>query len=269
VYRDKSVPFPEDRYMPMLQKKLHDLDYPLWIDTLHLTSTIKYTEKPVDSELEGVMTFDDIDAYLVNVRTSDTLRDKSMKLLASGKMYNSAPFNLKVDFDQSAPNYSYHMVGSVSDFDLTLLNQMLGPVAGVNIKSGYGQTIQFNFEAADRVAIGEMRFRYDDLKITILNKKTHEAEGLGRGIKTFFANTFVVKKKNPGVAFFVKKGDIFYERDPSRAIFNDWGKALISGAVSSIGINKSTRAQKKYVKLQESEEKERLKQARQEANSRD
>ena len=140
------------------------------------------------------------------------------------------------------------MQGSVSDFDLVTLNQMLGPVAGVNIRSGYGEKIEFDFLADAKVASGDMRFRYDDLKIDILNKKTHEAHGLGRGIKTFFANTFVVKKKNSGFAFFVKKGQIFYERDTSRAIFNYWGKALISGAVSSIGINKSDKAAKRYQK---------------------
>ena len=252
IYRDKNNPFPEGQYRSMPQKALHDIRFPLWIDTVSMTANIRYAERPIDSELEGVMTFDDINGYLLNIRTEDTLSNQPMILLAEGKLFDQAPFNIRVRFDQTGPMYPFRMQGSVKDFDLVALNQMLGPVAGVNIRSGYGEEIEFNFTANDRVATGDMRFRYDDLKISILNKKTHEAQGLGRGIKTFFANTFVVQKKNPRF-FFVKKGQIFYERDTSRAVFNYWGKALISGAVSSIGINKSDRAQKKYQKNLEDE----------------
>lgn len=248
VYRDKNIPFPVDQYRAMPQKALHALNLPVWIDTVSITAAISYNEKPINSDLEGVMTFDNVEGFVINVRMEDTLSDQPMLFLARGDLFNQAPFNLRVRFDQQGPNYPFQMQGSVSEFDLVTLNQMLGPVAGVNIRSGYGEKIEFNFSANDKVASGDMRFRYDDLKIDILNKKTHEAHGLGRGIKTFFANTFVVKKKNSGFAFFVKKGQIFYERDTSRAIFNYWGKALISGAVSSIGINKSSKAAKKYQK---------------------
>ncbi len=248
IYRDKNNPFTEDQYSPMPQKTLQDLDVPMWIDTIDITANIKYIERPINSDQEGVMTFDDVQGYLYDFRTEDTLTDQQMVFATQGKLFDSAPFNVNVSFDQKGPNYPYRMQGSVSDFDLVTLNQMLGPVAGVNIRSGYGEKIEFDFLADAKVASGDMRFRYDDLKIDILNKKTHEAHGLGRGIKTFFANTFVVKKKNSGFAFFVKKGQIFYERDTSRAIFNYWGKALISGAVSSIGINKSDKAAKRYQK---------------------
>ncbi|MFT4737769.1 MAG: hypothetical protein ACI8QD_001580 [Cyclobacteriaceae bacterium] len=256
VYRDKTKPFPEGRSMPMPQKSLMDLNLPIWVDSLKLTGAIVYTEKPLDSDINGKMTFDQLDGYVTNIRAFDTLKSTPMILGISGKIYDAAPFDAMVSFSHDQLKYPYRMLGTVKNFDLTLLNQMLGPVAGVNIKSGYGENITFNFTGDDRVATGEMRFRYDDLKITILNKKTHDAQGLGSGIKTFFANTFVVKKKNPGFAIFLKKGEIFNERDTSRAIFNYWGKSLISGAVSSIGIKKSTKAHKRYVKKLEADLKE-------------
>ena len=269
IYRDKGKPFPQDQYLPMIQKSLHQIGYPMWIDTLSVTGSIRYSEKPEDTEIEGLMTFDQLNASLYNLRTMDTLPGITMRFESNGKFYDSAPFSVKVNFDQRGPDYKYRMTGNVRDFDLTLLNQMLGPVAGVNIRSGYGEEIDFDFEANDRVATGDMRFRYDDLRVTILNKKTREAQGVGSGIKSFFANTFVVKKKNPGLAFFVKKGDIFYERDTSRAIFNYWGKSLISGIVGSIGINRSARAHKRYIKKLEAVERERLKMEKQKAEAKE
>ena len=95
-----------------------------------------------------------------------------------------------------------------------------------------------------------MNFRYNNLKVQILNPETNDLKGLNQGIKTFFANTFVVKRRNPNFIF-VRPGNIFLQRDPSRAIFHYWGKALLSGAVSSVGINRSRKAEKKFGKKDE------------------
>jgi hypothetical protein len=37
----------------------------------------------------------------------------------------------------------------------------------------------------------------------------------------------------------VREGDIFYERDTNKGIFNYWAKSLLSGVVSSIGAHSS------------------------------
>ncbi len=63
----------------------------------------------------------------------------------------------------------------------------------------------------------------------------------------FFANTFIIKTNNPN-NFVLRKGDIFFERDEKRAIFNYWTKTFLSGVVSSIG---AVNNKKKIRRMQE------------------
>lgn len=246
IYRDKSVPFPEDQVRSLPQADLKAIQERFRIDTLLIKGRVRYQEKPKDYATYGEISFDDLDGRLLNITNLDISSNDIMKLEATGKLMNAGSFEVSSNFFMDDPDNQFTFRGRVLDFPLDSMNRMLGPVANINIKSGFSEELFFDFVANDSLARGEMRFRYDDLKVQILNKQTHDTHGLGQGIKTFFANTFVVKNKNPSFLVFVRKGVIFQQRDTSRAVFNYWGKALLSGAVSSIGIHKSDKAAKRF-----------------------
>lgn len=246
IYRDKGVPFPEDQVRHLPQQIIRDVDTKFQIDTISLTGSIRYREKPENYYTYGEISFDGMHAQLLNVGNSLTSKNEMMLLDAAGKLMGKGVFEVKGAFNMFDDDEPFLLNGSVKEFPLDSMNRMLGPVANVNIKSGYAKELYFNFSANDTLARGDMRFRYNDLKIQILNVKTHDTQGFGQGIKTFFANTFVVKNKNPSYLLFLRKGTIFNKRDTSRAIFNYWGKSLLSGAVSSIGVHKSDKAEKKF-----------------------
>jgi hypothetical protein len=246
IYRDKGVPFPEDQVRSLPQENIRNISQTFQVDTINVNGRIRYQEKPDDYFTHGVISFDQLNASLLNVGNADIARNENMLLTATGKLMEVGRFDVRGAFNMNAQDEEFSLSGSIQEFPLDSMNQMLGPVANVNIKSGYAKELYFNFSANDTLARGDMRFRYDDLKIQILNAKTHDTQGLGQGIKTFFANTFVVKSKNPSYLLFLRKGTIFQERDTSRAIFNYWGKSLLSGAVSSIGVHKSDKAEKKF-----------------------
>ena len=103
-----------------------------------------------------------------------------------------------------------------------------------------------------------MKFYYNDLKIQLLNRETETLKGIGPVLGSFFANTFFIRTNNPK-NFVFRKGDIFFERDKKRAIFNYWVKSFLSGVVSSVG---AVNNKKKIRKMQ----KDNLKQI-QERNS--
>ncbi|WP_420316204.1 hypothetical protein [Ekhidna sp.] len=246
IYRDKGVPFPEDQVRPLPQQSIRDIKQLFQIDTIDVKGTIRYQEKPDNYYTHGEISFDELDAQLFNVGNISLTENEMMLLSGTGQLMGAGRFEVSGAFDLLSKDEQFSLSGSVVDFPLDSMNRMLGPVANVNIKSGYTKELFFNFSANDTLARGEMRFRYEDLKIQILNVKTHDTHGLGQGIKTFFANTFVVKSKNPSYFLFPRKGTIFQRRDTSRAIFNYWGKALLSGTVSSIGVHKSDKAEKKF-----------------------
>ncbi len=244
IYRDKNVAVTEQIMHPLPQSELRNLKIPLQIDSLVMNGDLIYQEKAVDGDEAGVMTFNDLDLRLSNVKTRPE-QNEIMKMISQGNLMNSGAFKVDGQFQLNNPYDQFSLTGSLADFQLDSLNRMLMPVANVRVNKGFADQLFFNFIANDTLAQGEMRFKYNDLRIRIMNAKTHEKGGLGTGIKSFFANTFVVKRKNP-TFLFLRKGTIFYHRDNSKAIFNYWAKSLLSGSVSSIGIHKSDKEEKKF-----------------------
>ena len=76
---------------------------------------------------------------------------------------------------------------------------------------------------------------------------------MGVTLKSFFANTFVVKKNNSKYRLFGRRGSMYYERDPSRISLDYAAKTALSGVVSSIGARNNS----KEIKRVQKEEKQK------------
>jgi hypothetical protein len=245
IYRDKSVPFQSGIVKDLPQGILRKIEAWISIDTLQVKGDITYQEKLPKKKEIAEISFNDLDASLFNITSVDSLAYRPMRLISKGMLADTASFEISVLFDMQDPKDRFTFTGQIERMQLTALNKMLMPVASVKIKDGYAEHIYFNVKADNEIATGEMKFRYDNLKVQILNPETNDLKGLNQGIKTFFANAFIVRHKNP-TFIFLRPGKIFLKRDPTRAIFHYWGKALLSGAASSVGIHKSKKAEKRY-----------------------
>ncbi|XOV94915.1 MAG: hypothetical protein ACFHWX_09435 [Bacteroidota bacterium] len=246
-YRDKNVPFDSTAIKPLPQTMLLDLDTWVYIDTLQVKGDITHQLRPEKSDDLAEISFNDINASLMQITTVENMAVNPMQLVATGQLVDAAPFNISVMFDMHDPKDRFSFVGQIDNMQLDALNKLLRPIANVYIRDGYAERINFTIKANDEVATGEMFFRYNNLKVQILNPDAENEKNENQGFKTFFANTFVISDKNPSFIV-LKPGTIFQERDPSRVIFHYWGEALLSGAVSSIGINKSKKEEKRYEK---------------------
>lgn len=255
VFRDKRIPFPEWQRRPLPQTNLRDMKFIFNIDTISLyDGFISYQEHSEKAYTTGEVFFSDLNATILNL-TNDSIRTKSTpnarigvtaKVFGKGDLKAEFLFNL-VDME------NVHMYGiEVGPFDLTEFNRILVPSASVQISSGYNEKILMTAKANENYSYGEMKFYYEDLKIALLNRETETTKGLGNVLGSFFANTFIIKSNNPR-NLFLRKGDIFFERDKKRAIFNYWTKTFLSGVVSSIG---ATNNKKKIKKMQKENLKE-------------
>jgi hypothetical protein len=252
VYRDKWVPFQSLVAKKLPQTMLQDIEAWFYIDTLQVNGDITYQEKPAGKEEIAEISFNSIDASVFQITSVDSMALLPMQFVAKGRLVDTANFEINVLFDMDDPKDRFVFSGQIDKMELTALNKMLRPAANINIKDGYAERISFNIDANNELARGDMSIRYDNLKIQILNPETNHLKSQNQGFKTFFANTFVVKRKNPHFLL-IRLGIIFQHRDSSRAIFQYWAKSLLSGAVSSIGINKSKKAEKKYGKKKQKE----------------
>ena len=250
VFRDKRVPFPEWQRRPLPQTSLRNLNFTFGIDSVHLhDGYVGYQEHSEKAYTTGEVFFNEMNALILNV-TNDSIRTMNApntRIGVTASIFGEGDIKAEFIFDLIDPENIHSYGVDVDPFDLTEFNRILIPSASVQISSGESKKIIMNAKANEDYSYGEMKFYYDDLKIQLLNRETETPKGLGRALGSFFANTFIIKSNNPR-NLFLRKGDIFFERDKKRAIFNYWTKTFLSGVVSSIG---ATNNKKKIKKIQE------------------
>ncbi|MEM8895708.1 MAG: hypothetical protein AAGC88_14090, partial [Bacteroidota bacterium] len=262
AFRDKRLPQSEEQYKWLPHTYLRQLDKSLELDGLKMErANITYTEHALESSSPGTISFTDMSASFNNlVNTPRALSeneivsvDVTTKLMGKADLKLNATANLKDD------RGSFLVVGKLGEMDLSALNQMLEHVAFVKVRSGVNNNMEFSIEANEDYALGEMKFYYKGLKINIISKKDESERGMGPAMGSFFANTFVINRNNPRLLF-VRDGNIFFERNKNRSIFNYLTKSVLSGVVSSIG----ARSNKRDIKRKNKEAIKLLKQQRKE-----
>ncbi|MDQ3392710.1 MAG: hypothetical protein M3512_01145 [Bacteroidota bacterium] len=236
VFRDKRYPLNLNRRPKKLHQAIKNLDFYLKLDTIKLVKgNIKYKEHGEESTEAGFLSFDNIYASIYGL-TNDSILIKKDKVIADvqAQIYGSTLLKAQFRFDNGHPNGKYEFNGSLSSMDLTHFNKLILPMAHINIESGKLQEASFFVYANDDHAEGTMTFLYDDLKIKVLDKDGET--GLKQKITSFVANTFVVKNSNPGNGG-VRDGHINYYVEENKSMFYFWGRIMLTGVASSIGIS--------------------------------
>lgn len=248
IFRDLNVPLDSTKYVPLPQELLRKVKHPVFIDSISVSTDIDIYIVPAHGTGLGYVSFRDLKGGIKNITTRPGANPNSMKLSAKGLLNGLGEFQAKVDFPFKPGESIFNMKGSVGNVELATLNNMLIPIAAVEVRSGTNNSLTFNFSGNNDYSKGGMSFQYENLKVNILDRETYQSTGLNNNLRTFFANSFVVRGQNPNL-FKLHEGDIFYKRDKSRSIFNFWAKSLLSGAVSSIGISNNEEA-KEYEQIE-------------------
>ncbi len=236
IYRDKQTPFNENQHLQMPQVMIKKLKFPFYFDSLLLVnSDISYAEQLENLADPGWIIFTHTNMSLTpftNLPDIITTRPIA-NLSASAMLMGASQMNVRMDFDMSSPVSSFTASGSLSPFDMTILNPVTEKNARIMVKSGEVNRFDFDFTADSVKSTGKLRFAYDNLKISILEQKdgdTKEAK-----FASFLANSLMLRSKNPRTRILLPD-DIYFERDPKRSIINYWWKTIFSGAKNTFGI---------------------------------
>jgi hypothetical protein len=247
VFRDKNLPDPEQVFKPMPQASLSRLQWVVDIDSISIIdASIAYEEHAEDALEAGRVELQALNIYGYDFCT-DSARIFEENLVTRLYLYTyimgtgllTAEFNIPIGAENSVHTFR----GTLDKMSLSDINPLLQNVAFVRIKSGTAKRIDFDIVANAEYAEGKMRFHYNNLEVSLLDRKTNKV-GIEQRIISFVANTFLVNSDNPKFLF-VKRGKIYYERDEYKSIFNYWANTLLRGVISSIGINRSTKPTKK------------------------
>jgi hypothetical protein len=102
------------------------------------------------------------------------------------------------------------------------------------VKEGKSSQTSFNFYASTFGTEGEIEFRYDGLKVSLLDKDEYELRNEKRKwLGSLFLNTLVVRESNPK-GNTLRIGTIQSERNTEKSIFNLWWEGIASGMGSTM-----------------------------------
>lgn len=235
VYRDKTNPVKNDAKKLLLQEQIRKAPIYLRIDSVQLNNTqITYQEKVEEGTEPGHINFINLSASLSNITNDSILlaSGPSMKAHATTYLMGVGKIDAYFDFPIGDLNNSHSLYGTVSPMKLNVINPMLSNVAFAEIKSGKLNDMSFEARLNEDNSNGKMEFRYENLKVNILNKDEEERK---KGLISFLANTFVIKSNNPANGDF-REGDMSFSRDKSKSMINYWWKTLLSGIKDTLGV---------------------------------
>jgi hypothetical protein len=181
----------------------------------------------------GFVEFDELNATLTNITNIvENIRGNG-NLVLDVETSIMGESKLNANFVLPYGEFTQSISGSVEALDPTILNAVLEPLALIRIEDGDVHSLHFDMELGENSAAGEVTIIYDGLNISLLDD-----DGLDKNLRTrissFFANTFAVKSDNreddPRI------GEVSFERDREKSVFNYWWKSLQSGLESSIGL---------------------------------
>lgn len=248
VFRDKRLPRLEGVIKPMPQELMKNAPIEMSVDSVTATNAIiQYQEFAPRAMIPGSIRFEDMDLSLAPFKLSTagtgsplekTFLQATAKLMGKGEVV----LNSTLFFEDP---YPIDMNVKLGEFDLRSLNSMVSNAVFVEILSGKVRDGDWRFRINKDEAWGEMDFRYQDLKIQLLDTVSM-MPGKGKlGLLTFLANT-LTRNNNPR-KFFNKQvtSTIYFERDKSRFIFGGWWRATFSGLKGSVGFGQPKRPKRK------------------------
>jgi hypothetical protein len=233
VFRSKHYPFPKRDYMPLPVDALGKLPFDLTIDTLRLIdSRISYEEIGEEADSSGTIYFDNLKAGIFHISTDKALPpaflEASSSFMGKGKLVMTCQFS-----NTKEPAV---VKGSLSNFPLARMNDMLGPQAKIQVESGTMLKLNFSFRFTDKRSDGAVDMSYKDLRIASLRKDKDKDKAVRNNLLTLAINTFIKDDAGRYVTGEKQTGIILFYRDRKKAIFNYWWKSLFSGMKSSFAL---------------------------------
>jgi hypothetical protein len=268
IFKDKTLAIPVNKRVPMPQDALKTLDLEVAIDSVEVENLrINFTSRLNASNPEGSINFQEINATVSNIVNTESaiIRNPYTIISATTKIMGQGQLDADFNFDLSDEHNGFIFDAHLASMEAKSFSNILEALAFVKIESGKINSLKLEAQGDSYYALGSMLFKYNNLKVSTINKKNLKTKGMGKVIKSFFANAFVVKKNNPAFKFFPRDGAMYYERDPQKIVIDYVTKTAISGLVSSIGgrdARKDIKKIQKESKKQKDDERKAFKKAK-------
>lgn len=229
VFVNKTKAFCPDCQKEYFYEELTKINCKIDVDSIFVkNSKVFLEEKTIEDVKPGQLDWSNVYASIYNLSNINT--DKpytSMDMKAD--FINTTEVKLHLRFPNIDPQKDYHFSGNMGAVNLNEFNRFLIFANQVRIKSGDLESLSFEGRGNLKVATGEMKMVYNNLKIEMLDKTQDK-----KTIMTGLANLFVRNKNNPDNKNELRVGKIYSERSTNKPFISNWWYAIRSGAQSSV-----------------------------------
>jgi hypothetical protein len=216
---EKTPPKPRS----MWSQRLADLDWAVRVDTISLKKgTIRYGEVNAGRPEVALLYFSDVNALVTKVGNKEGFGKNSVPVAvidATAKLMGKGAVRTHIEVPQQTGSHISSVSGSLGKFPGTELNSMLLYAAGVKLKSGVMDTVNFNFKVANGLSTGGFSATFDSLSLEIMNRVSQK-KGLKEKLMGKVANALVRNSNKPGEKSYRPEVPIKYELKNSDSF---WG----------------------------------------------
>jgi len=244
IHRDKTYPLHPDQAPPMPQEALRDLEQKINIKQLDIhVPTFEYTELMPGAKQKSYIEITDIDAKVTNITNIDKQLKQNhlMPLQIEGSLMKEGRTEIDINFDNRSLSNDFTFNATCFEMPLQTLNPITEPGMNLSIKDGINRKLTTSFEANGDSAIGTMRFKYNDLKISVLNTR-NGVKKEGKFV-SFLINTIALKSDNPKRGNFVLPVKYKNYRNKRRSIVGYCWRSIFAGMKETLGLKKEENKQ--------------------------
>ena len=235
VFRDKRKKIRHVR-KPVLQEIIYNYPGTVRIDSIAIiTGNVVYTEHGSEANEPGSISFDEIKAGIFNI-TNDTLTKAdgaSLVLKGNAFLMGKGKLTILLKAELFNSHNPFSLEGTLSGLEAKELNPILEKSAFIYVTSGKIDRMNFKFSANNIKSSGKMTLLYHGLDIAVKNKLTDDTTAFRERFISFMVNRKLLDS-NPLPNEQVRKGTIYYVRDPEKFLFGYCFRSILSGIKSSL-----------------------------------
>ncbi len=222
IFRSK-IPPDDPKTKLMYSAMLRDIKIPLYISQFQINdSYLEYEEDTPKSSGPGKIYFSNFNLVANNINSTKFKgKPTDVGIKINCNFMGVSPMTVNWGFNTINKNDAFTISGDVYKIPATSINSFIVPYLSISAE-GNIQEMMFNFNGNSKNINGTFNLKYDNLKISILNRKDKQK----RNFLSALVNIFI-KSSSGKMAENVTVTNV--KRDPTKSFFNLFWRGIEDG----------------------------------------
>ena len=207
----------------MYNKLLRDIKFPLHVDTLAIReSTLEYEEEKTFEKGAGLLSFNKFNMFVTDINSGYGHKKlPDVKITVNCKFMNVSPMKVNWRFNVLDASDGFNIKGTIFQFPADKLKPFTKPYMNASVEGKLNE-VYFNFTGNDVRSKGDFAIKYDDIKVTLYQKKNPKKKNK---LLSAVGNLFVKNDSDEKVV----EAEVEVERIQEKSFYNFFWRNIGEG----------------------------------------